>query len=127
MSKTAISTKHAPSAIGPYSQAIRSGSTVYLSGQIPLDPATGEMVAGDFETQVRRVFDNISAVADAAGGNLQQIVKLNIYLLDLGNFAAVNEIMAEYFKEPWPARAAIGVAALPKNATVEADAVMTVA
>ena len=123
MNKQVITSEHAPSAIGPYSQAIKVGNTVYLSGQIPLDPATMEVVEG-FEAQVCRVFDNLSAVAEAAGGKLQDIVKLNIFLTDLGNFATVNEIMERYFEKPYPARAAIGIAALPKGAQVEMDAVL---
>ena len=123
MNKQVITSEQAPSAIGPYSQAIKVGNTVYLSGQIPLDPATMEVVEG-FEAQVCRVFDNLSAVAEAAGGKLQDIVKLNIFLTDLGNFATVNEIMERYFEKPYPARAAIGIAALPKGAQVEMDAVL---
>ncbi|BDX18338.1 RidA family protein [Halopseudomonas aestusnigri] len=125
MNKQVITSEHAPSAIGPYSQAIKVGNTVYLSGQIPLDPATMEVVDG-FEAQVCRVFDNLSAVAEAAGGKLQDIVKLNIFLTDLGNFAKVNEIMERYFEKPYPARAAIGVAALPKGVPVEMDGIMVV-
>jgi reactive intermediate/imine deaminase len=125
MNKQVITSEHAPSAIGPYSQAIKVGNTVYLSGQIPLDPATREVVEG-FEAQVCRVFDNLSAVAEAAGGKLQDIVKLNIFLTDLGNFAKVNEIMERYFEKPYPARAAIGVAALPKGVPVEMDGIMVV-
>ncbi|MED5491934.1 MAG: RidA family protein [Pseudomonadota bacterium] len=125
MNKQVITSEQAPSAIGPYSQAIKVGNTVYLSGQIPLDPATMEVVAG-FEAQVCRVFDNLSAVAEAAGGKLQDIVKLNIFLTDLGNFATVNEIMERYFEKPYPARAAIGVAALPKGVPVEMDGIMVV-
>ncbi|MAD27541.1 MAG: RidA family protein [Pseudomonadales bacterium] len=125
MNKQVITSEHAPSAIGPYSQAIKVGNTVYLSGQIPLDPATMEVVEG-FEAQVCRVFDNLSAVAEAAGGKLQDIVKLNIFLTDLGNFAKVNEIMERYFEKPYPARAAIGVAALPKGVPVEMDGIMVV-
>ncbi len=124
MSKTVISTDLAPAAIGTYSQAIKAGDTVYLSGQIPLDPATMQMVEGGFEAQTVRVFENLKAVAEAAGGSLQDVVKLNIFLTDLGNFAAVNEIMARYFEQPYPARAAVGVAALPRNAEVEMDGVM---
>ena len=120
-----IKTDRAPAAIGTYSQAIKAGTTVYLSGQIPLDPATMEVVEG-FEAQVCRVFDNLSAVAEAAGGKLQDIVKLNIFLTDLGNFAKVNEIMERYFEKPYPARAAIGVAALPKGVPVEMDGIMVV-
>ncbi|HZW59456.1 MAG TPA: RidA family protein [Woeseiaceae bacterium] len=124
MSRKTIHTHDAPAAIGPYSQAVRAGSLVFLSGQIPLDPATMEIVDGDFDARVRRVFDNLAAVADAAGGSLDAIVKLTIYLTDLGRFAAVNAIMSEYFSEPYPARAALGVASLPKDADVEAEAVM---
>lgn len=123
MARDIISTQGAPQAIGTYSQAVKAGSTVYLSGQIGLDPASMELVDG-IEAQVRRVFDNLSAVSVAAGGSLADIVKLNIFLTDLGHFALVNSIMAEYFKEPYPARAAVGVASLPRGALVEADAVM---
>ncbi|HSI95352.1 MAG: RidA family protein [Methylophilaceae bacterium] len=123
MARQIISTDGAPKAIGTYSQAVKVGDTVYMSGQIGLDPATMEMVEG-IEAQVRRVFDNLSAVTVAAGGSLADIVKLNIFLTDLGHFALVNSIMAEYFKEPYPARAAVGVASLPRGALVEADAVM---
>ena len=121
-SKTPIHTDRAPAAIGPYSQAIRAGDSVYLSGQIPLDPATGEVVEGDFEARVRRVFDNLAAVSEAAGGSLADIVKLNVFLTDLGRFAEVNRIMAEVFSEPFPARAAVQVSALPKGVDVEMDA-----
>jgi reactive intermediate/imine deaminase len=124
VSRTAIFTPHAPQAIGTYSQAIRTGSTVYLSGQIPLDPATGELVPGDAEAQVRRVFENLKAVAVAAGADLSKVVKLNVYLTDLANFALVNRVMAEYCTQPYPARAAIGVAALPRGALVEIDGVI---
>ncbi len=124
--KEIISTDKAPQAIGTYSQAVKVGSTVYLSGQIPLVPETMEMVTGEIEGQIRRVFDNLTAVCEAAGGSLQDIVKLNIFLIDLGNFAKVNEIMAEYFQQPYPARAAIGVASLPKNADVEMDGVLEI-
>jgi reactive intermediate/imine deaminase len=124
MPLTPISTPHAPQAIGTYSQAIRAGNTVYLSGQIPLDPATGEMVAGDMEAQVRRVFENLKAVAVAAGGDLSRIVKLTVYLTDLAHFALVNRVMAEYFSQPYPARAAVGVAALPRGAAVEMDGIL---
>lgn len=124
MSREIIRTDKAPQAIGTYSQAVKVGTTVYLSGQIPLVPESMEMVEGDMVAQVRRVFDNLQAVAQAAGGSLADIVKLNIFLTDLGNFALVNEIMAEYFSEPYPARAAIGVASLPRGAGVEMDAVM---
>jgi len=119
-----IETSDAPAAIGPYSQAVRAGSTVYLSGQIPLDPETQAVVGGDFATQATRVFDNLDAVARAAGGSLAQIVKLTVYLTDLGRFAEVNEIMVEYFSKPYPARAAIGVAALPRQVEIEIDAIM---
>ncbi|MEJ2309156.1 MAG: RidA family protein [Gammaproteobacteria bacterium] len=124
MSKEIIKTDKAPQAIGTYSQAVKAGTTVYLSGQIPLVPETMEMVEGDMEAQIRRVFDNLQAVAQAAGGSLADIAKLNIFLTDLGNFALVNEIMSGYFSEPYPARAAIGVASLPRGAGVEMDAVM---
>ena len=124
MSRTIIQTDRAPQAIGTYSQAVRCNNTVYLSGQIPLDPASMELVEGDMAAQIRRVFDNLSAVAEAAGGSLADVAKLNVFLPDLGHFALVNEIMAEYFSEPYPARAAVGVAALPKGAQVEMDAVM---
>ncbi|MCC6775865.1 MAG: RidA family protein, partial [Hyphomicrobiales bacterium] len=110
MSRSAIHTDRAPKAIGTYSQAIRAGNTVYLSGQIPLDPATGELLSGDIEAEIRRVFDNLAAVAAAAGGSLADVVKLTVFLTDLGHFPKVNEIMARYFREPYPARAAIGVA-----------------
>jgi len=124
MSRTVIQTDQAPQAIGTYSQAVKCGRTVYLSGQIPLDPATMQLVEGDMAAQIRRVFDNLAAVAAAAGGSLADIAKLNVFLPDLGHFALVNEIMAEYFSEPYPARAAVGVATLPKGAQVEMDAVM---
>jgi len=124
MSREIISTNDAPKAIGTYSQAVKVGKTVYMSGQIPLIPETMEMVEGNIEMQIRRVFDNLRSVAKAAGGDLSDIAKLNIFLVDLGDFAMVNEVMAEYFTEPYPARAAIGVAALPKDARVEMDAVM---
>jgi len=124
--KTIIATDKAPQAIGTYSQAVRVGDTVYLSGQIPLVPETMELVEGDMEANIRRVFDNLSAVTEAAGGSLADIVKLNVFLTDLSNFALVNEIMAGYFSEPYPARAAVGVASLPKGVGVEMDAVMVV-
>ncbi len=124
MNKTPIHSDKAPAAIGTYSQAIRTGNLVFLSGQIPLDPSTMEIVDGDFEARARRVFDNLRAVAEAAGGSLDQIVKLTIYLTDLDNFAAVNATMADYFQEPYPARAALGVASLPKGADVEAEAIL---
>jgi reactive intermediate/imine deaminase len=136
MAKKPIQTRHAPAAIGTYSQAISvttagpaaaaGGRTVYLSGQIPLDPETMNVVAGDIRAQIKRVFDNLAAVANAAGGTLNDAVKLTVYLTDLSNFAAVNEIMATYFDEPYPARAAIGVAALPRGVAVEVDAILVV-
>lgn len=119
-----IATDKAPAAIGTYSQAVKVGNTVYLSGQIPLDPASMNLVDGDIEAHITRVFDNLQAVAEAAGGSLKDVVKLNIFLTDLGNFAKVNEVMARYFQQPYPARAAIGVAALPKGAQVEMDCVL---
>jgi reactive intermediate/imine deaminase len=124
MAKTIINTDKAPQAIGTYSQAIKVNNTVYLSGQIPLIPETMEMVDGDIEAQIRRVFDNLTAVCEAAGGKLQDIAKLNIFLTDLGNFATVNKVMAEYFEQPYPARAAIGVSQLPKDADVEMDGIL---
>lgn len=124
MSRKVIQTEQAPAAIGPYSQAIQVGDTVYLSGQIPLDPASGELIQGDFEAQARRVFENLRAVCRAAGGDFTDLVKLQIYLVDLGQFARVNELMQEYFDEPYPARAALGVASLPKGAEVEMDGVL---
>ncbi len=123
MDKTIISSTKAPAAIGTYSQAVKVGDTVYLSGQIGLDPTSMQMVDG-IDAQIVRVFENLKAVAEAAGGSLVNIVKINIYLTDLGNFAKVNETMAKYFAEPFPARAAVGVAALPRGALVEADGVM---
>jgi len=124
LNKKVIHSDDAPGAIGSYSQAIQSGNFVFLSGQIPLDPATMEIVAGDFEARARRVFENLKAVTEAAGGTLDQIVKLNIYLTDLDNFATVNSVMAEFFEEPYPARAALGVASLPKGSDVEAEAIL---
>ena len=124
--KIVIQTNNAPAAIGPYSQAIKAGSTVYISGQIPLDPATMQMEAGDIQAQTRRVFKNIAAIASAAGGSFEHIVKLNISLTDLGNFAAVNQVMEEYCSQPFPARACVGVASLPKDAEVEIEAIMVV-
>ncbi len=124
MSRTIIRTEKAPQAIGTYSQAVRAGDTVYLSGQIPLDPVTKELVSGDIEAEIRRVFENLEAVAEAAGGSLAQAVKVNLYLTDLGHFAKVNEIMAQYFPQPYPARAAVGVAQLPRGARVEAECVL---
>jgi reactive intermediate/imine deaminase len=126
MAKTIIHTNHAPQAIGTYSQAVKVDNTVYISGQIPLDPASMEIVSGGIEAEITRVFDNLKAVAEASGGSLADVVKLNIFLTDLGNFPKVNEIMARYFVEPYPARAAIGVAALPKGVGVEMDAVLVV-
>ncbi len=124
MAREAISTADAPQAIGTYSQAVKAGSTVYLSGQIPLDPATGELVSTDKEAQIRRVFDNLAAVSKAAGGDFSSMVKLNVFLTDLGDFQLVNRIMAEYFGQPYPARAAVGVAALPRGASVEMDGIL---
>lgn len=124
MAREIITTDQAPQAIGTYSQAVKVGTTVYLSGQIPLVPESMTMVEGDIEVQIRRVFDNLAAVARAAGGDLSDVVKLNIFLTDLANFATVNAVMAEYFAQPYPARAAIGVASLPREAGVEMDAVM---
>jgi reactive intermediate/imine deaminase len=124
MSRSIISTEQAPAAIGPYSQAVRAGNTVYFSGQIPLDPSTGALVEGDITAQTRRVFDNLDAVAKAAGGSLAHIARVGIYVTDLANFAAVNAVMAEYFQQPYPARSTIEVSGLPKNAQVEVDAVM---
>jgi reactive intermediate/imine deaminase len=124
MSREIIRTDQAPQAIGTYSQAVKCGNTVYMSGQIPLIPESMALVDGPIEAQIRRVFDNLQAVANAAGGSLADVAKLNVFLIDLGDFATVNQVMAEYFTEPYPARAAIGVAALPKDAQVEMDAVM---
>jgi reactive intermediate/imine deaminase len=126
MTKAAIHTDNAPAAIGTYSQAIDASGLVFLSGQIPLDPATMEIVDGDFEARARRVFDNLAAVAEAAGGSLDDVVKLTVFLTDLGNFATVNDVMEEYFSEPFPARAAVGVASLPKGVDVEADAILAI-
>jgi len=123
MSKQIIHTEHAPKAIGPYSQAVRCGATVYLAGQIGLDPASMELVAG-IDAQTRRVFENLKAVAQAAGGDLRDIVRLTIYLTDLANFSRVNEIMSAYFTAPYPARATLGVASLPRGALIEIDAIM---
>ncbi|MGM0701914.1 MAG: RidA family protein [Pseudomonadota bacterium] len=124
--KAVINTDNAPAAIGPYSQAVKAGNTVYLSGQIPLDPATMSLVSDDFEAQARQVFTNLQAVCEEAAGSLQDIVKLNLYLVDLDNFAIVNEIMEAFFDAPFPARAAVGVKALPKGAQVEAEAIMVI-
>ena len=126
MMKEIISTDKAPKAIGTYSQAVKCGETVYLSGQIPLVPETMEMIEGDISVQIKRVFENLNAVCIASGGSLANIVKLNVFLTDLSDFPVVNEIMSQYFTEPYPARAAIGVAALPKDAGVEMDAVMVI-
>jgi reactive intermediate/imine deaminase len=126
MAKSIIHTDDAPQAIGTYSQAVKVDNTVYISGQIPLDPASMEIVEGGIEAEITRVFDNLKAVAAASGGSLADVVKLNIFLTDLGNFPTVNEIMARYFQEPYPARAAIGVAALPKGVGVEMDAVLVI-
>ena len=124
MTRSIISTPHAPQAIGTYSQAVKCGNTVYVSGQIPLDPFSGQLVTGDMEAQIRRVFQNLQAIVDAAGGDFSHVAKLNVFLTDLGHFALVNKVMSEYFREPYPARAAIGVAALPKGAQVEMDCVV---
>ena len=125
MSRSTIHTDQAPAAIGPYSQAVRVGNTVYMSGQIPLDPATGAMVSGEIDVEIRRVLDNLSAVATAAGGSLNHIVKLSVFLTDLSHFPRVNELMKEYFREPYPARAAVGVAALPRGARVEMECILS--
>ncbi len=124
MTRQIIQTDHAPAAIGPYSQAVRAGNTVYFSGQIPLDPATGVLVDGDIAVQARRAFDNLAAVTKAAGGSLDKIVRLGLYLTDLGQFSTVNEVMQEYFNSPYPARSTVEVSALPKGAVFEVDAVM---
>ena len=124
MPRTPISTPDAPAAIGPYSQAVRAGGTVYFSGQIPLDPATGDLVTGDITAQARRAFDNLKAVAEAAGGSMADIARVGLYLTDLSQFAAVNAVMGEYFAQPYPARSTIEVSALPKGAAFEVDAVM---
>ena len=126
MNKKAIHSDNAPAAIGTYSQAIQAGNLVFLSGQIPLVPATMEVVDGDFEARARQVFENLRAVAEAAGGDLNDIVKLTIFLTDLGNFATVNSVMESFFEQPFPARAAVGVSALPKGVDVEADAILAV-
>lgn len=122
--KAVISTSRAPAAIGPYSQAVKVGNMVYLSGQIPLDPETMELVAGDIEVQARRVFDNLKAVAEAAGGDLDNAVKINISLTDLSEFTRVNEVMQQYFQQPYPARACVQVAALPRGAAIEVEAIL---
>jgi reactive intermediate/imine deaminase len=126
MKRDVIFSNNAPAAIGPYSQAVKVGDTVYLAGQIPLVPETMALENGDMRAQIRRVFENLAAVARASGGSLQDVVKLNVYLTDLGHFPLVNEVMAQYFREPYPARAAVGVAALPKGAAVEMDAIMVI-
>jgi reactive intermediate/imine deaminase len=125
MQRQIIQTPDAPKAIGTYSQAVKVGNTVYISGQIPLDPATGELISGDIEAEIRRAFDNLKAIAQAAGGSLADVAKLSVYLTDLGHFAKVNEIMATYFREPYPARAALGVASLPRGARVEVECVLS--
>ena len=124
MPRLPVATGHAPAAIGPYSQAVQSGWTVYLSGQLPLDPATGQLVEGDIATQARRVFDNLRAVCEAAGGSLDDVVRVGIYLMDLEDFAAVNAVMAEAFTAPYPARSTIQVSGLPRGARVEVDAIL---
>jgi reactive intermediate/imine deaminase len=124
MTRQIINTPDAPQAIGTYSQAVRVGQTVYISGQIPLDPATGELVSGEIDVEIRRVFDNLAAVAKAAGGSLKHAVRVTVFLTDLSNFAKVNEVMATYFPQPWPARAALGVSQLPKGARVEVDCIL---
>ncbi len=124
MSKQIISTPNAPAAIGTYSQAVRAGNTLWVSGQIPLDPATKELVGGDMDAQVRRVFDNLKAIVSAAGASFDDVVKVSVFLTDLAHFALVNRIMAEYFREPYPARAAVGVASLPRGAQVEMECIV---
>ncbi|HUN26378.1 MAG TPA: RidA family protein [Steroidobacteraceae bacterium] len=124
MTREIIHTARAPQAIGTYSQAVRVGDTVYVSGQIPLDPATGALVAGDIEREIRRVIENVKAIAEAAGGSLASVAKLTVFLTDLGHFAKVNELMAEYFPQPYPARAAVGVAQLPRGARVEMECIL---
>jgi reactive intermediate/imine deaminase len=127
MQRQIIRTDRAPKAIGPYSQAVRVGDTVYLSGQIPLDPVTGELVSGDIDAEIRRVLDNLAAVASAAGGSLDQVVKLTVFLTDLSHYGRVNELMLQYFHEPYPARAAVAVAALPRAARIEMECVLSLA
>jgi reactive intermediate/imine deaminase len=127
MTKQIIRTDAAPKAIGIYSQAVRAGDTVYVSGQIPLDPATGELVSGDIEAEIRRAFDNLAAIAQAAGGSLADAVKVTVFLTDLAHFAKVNEIMAQYVPQPWPARAAVGVSQLPRGARVEVECILHLA
>ena len=124
MPRQAIHSDQAPAAIGPYSQATRAGDTVFFSGQVPIDPATGQLVEGDIAAQARRAFDNLKAVCEAAGGSFDDIVRVGLYLTDLGQFAQVNAVMAEYFSQPYPARSTIGVSALPRGAAFEVDAVM---
>lgn len=124
MTKQIISTANAPGAIGTYSQAVRAGNTIWVSGQIPIDPATKELVPGDIEAQVRRVFENIKAIVLASGASLDEVVKVTIFMVDLAHFALVNKVMAEYFREPYPARAAVGVAALPRGAQVEVECIV---
>jgi reactive intermediate/imine deaminase len=124
MPRTIVVSDNAPKAIGPYSQAVQVGDTIYTSGQIPLDPATGELIAGDIDAQTRRVFENLRAVVEAAGAGFADVARVGIYLTDLSNFAAVNTVMAEYFQQPYPARSTIGVAALPRGAQVEIDLVL---
>ena len=124
MTRQIINTPDAPAAIGTYSQAVRVGPTVYISGQIPLDPATGQLVSGEIEVEIRRVFDNLKAVAAAAGGSLAHAVRVTIYLTDLGNFAKVNEIMAQYLPQPWPSRVTVGVSQLPRGSRVEIDCIL---
>jgi reactive intermediate/imine deaminase len=126
MQRQIIHTPDAPKAIGTYSQAVRTGNTVYISGQIPLDPATGQLVSGDIEAEIRRAFENLKAIAKAAGGSLDDAVKLSVFLTDMSHFSKVNEIMATYFREPYPARAALGVAALPRGARVEVECVLSI-
>jgi len=127
MQRQIIHAPQAPKAIGTYSQAVRVGDTVYVSGQIPLDPVSGQLVAGDIEAEIRRVFDNVAAIAQAAGGSLASVVKLSVFLTDLAHFPKVNEIMATYFSEPYPARAAVGVASLPRGARVEVECILSLA
>ena len=127
MQRQIIRTDRAPKAIGPYSQAVRVGDTVYVSGQIPLDPISGELISGDIEAEIRRVLDNLQAVVTAAGGSLDQIVKLSVFLTDLAHYAKVNELMLQYFHEPYPARAAVAVAALPRGARIEMECVLSLA
>ena len=125
--RSIVQTARAPQAIGTYSQAVRAGDTVYISGQIPLEPATGALVSGDIDAEIRRVFDNLKAIAEAAGGSLASVVKLSVFLTDMGHFPRVNEIMATYFAQPYPARAAVGVAALPRGARVEMECILSLA